>query len=232
VSILWCPSDGDIIGLRYPGTPGVDGWDCCAIPMTYTSYAGNVGIRAYRWDDPSLGTMQGIYAHNGGAIVGKASSFPPVKIAAITDGTSNTFMYGEHAHSRIAQSESAWFCANWWTSGDLSDTCISSIFPPNFFSSELQTDTKVNPKALPSVFPKTFNWQPTATSQHPGGCNFAFCDGSVRFIKNSINSWNPVLIKASGGTSNWVYNLNGAIPGVYQALSTRNGGEVVSSDQY
>src|SRR5262249_39371229 len=27
VSIMWCPSDGDIVGLRYPGTAGNDGWD-------------------------------------------------------------------------------------------------------------------------------------------------------------------------------------------------------------
>jgi prepilin-type processing-associated H-X9-DG protein len=46
------------------------------------------------------------------------------------------------------------------------------------------------------------------TSNHPGGVNVAFCDGSVHFIKDSINvqSW-------------W-------------ALGTRNQGEILSSDQY
>jgi prepilin-type N-terminal cleavage/methylation domain-containing protein/prepilin-type processing-associated H-X9-DG protein len=231
VNMLWCPSDGDIIGLRYPGTLG-DGWDCSPIPMTFTSYAANMGKLLYEWDDPKLGTMQGIYAHNGNAIVGGSASFAPVRISSITDGTSNTFMYGEHAHSKIAQSEADWFCANWWTSGDLSDTCVSSLFPPNYFSSDLQADTKLNPKAIPRIVPRGNNWTVTATSQHPSGANFAFCDGSVKFIKNSISSWNPLIITVSGPRSNWVYNLNGAIPSVYQALTTRNGGEVISADQY
>lgn len=46
------------------------------------------------------------------------------------------------------------------------------------------------------------------TSNHPGGCNVALADGSVRFIKDavSLQAW-------------W-------------GLGTRNGGEVISSDSY
>jgi prepilin-type N-terminal cleavage/methylation domain-containing protein/prepilin-type processing-associated H-X9-DG protein len=46
------------------------------------------------------------------------------------------------------------------------------------------------------------------SSNHPGGCNFAFCDGSVRFLKSSIG------IKT------------------YWALGTKANGEVISSDSY
>jgi prepilin-type processing-associated H-X9-DG protein len=47
-----------------------------------------------------------------------------------------------------------------------------------------------------------------ASSYHPGGVNVAFADGSVRFIKSSVNYL------------------------TWYGLATQNGGEVISSDQY
>ena len=83
-------------------------------------------------------------------------------------------------------------------------------------------------------------WVRSASSFHPGGANFAFADGSVKFLKDTINSWPippagqflPTGINLN--STSGVYSINPVQVGlrVYQALSTRNGGEVISADQY
>jgi prepilin-type processing-associated H-X9-DG protein len=175
--------------------------------------------------------MQGIFAHTGDTVgswvyPGKTSdTFPSVKIASITDGTSNTFIYGEHAHSKVSSAYGDYYGVNWWSSGDYGDTTFSTLFPPNYWKSYQDSTSGVFANNMQC---RQDNWSMDTSSMHPGGTNFAFCDGSVRFIKDSVNSWNPRAITYS----NNVYNLNGQRYGIFQALSTRNGGEVISSDSY
>ena len=230
LNLLWCPSDGKIVGLRYPGASG-DGWDNAPIPMCYSSYGGNLGPLLYH-GNALMAQMQGIFSYIGTpSYLPGAISVPPVRLNTITDGTSNTMLIAEHAHSKIAEgsSDGEFYGVNWWTSGDYGDTTVSTLFPPNFFKSHNIDDPNDPINTIPSKTPRADNFAITATSQHPGGCNFAFCDGSVRFIKDSINSWNPRVITYN--------NPNYTIPpgigyGVYQALSTRNGGEIVSADAF
>jgi len=240
ISTLWCPSDADIVGKHYQGqgdcSSAGDGWDNCPIPMTFTSYGGNAGVLYYyagRNDVPQALVSQntGIFEHAGRPPQkpGTEPSGKVVKLGDITDGTSNTVMIGEKSYGRAAVGTN-WWDPNWWTTGMVGDGAYSALFPPNFFK------TRAAATAVPNKFPTGNNYTATSTSLHPGGCNFALCDGSVRFIKDTINSWNPFLVQFNGRQNAYsgVGGTTTPVPpyGVYQALHTRNAGEVISADQF
>jgi len=232
VSILWCPSDGEVLNRRYDGK-AEDGWDDSPIPMTFTSYAGNSGPLYYhagRSDVPLslVSQNQGIFFHTG---VPDGSKIAPVSLASITDGTSNTILVGDNAYGKVSKLSDGWWGPHWWTSGLIGDGTFSTMFPPNFFKDPFAN----NGEAFSDVpFYEGSRYTNTVNSFHPGGANFALCDGSVRFIKDSIQSWNPWTITRPSRNVPYVNVSGGPLPpnGVYQALSTRNGGEVISSDQY
>jgi prepilin-type processing-associated H-X9-DG protein len=70
-----------------------------------------------------------------------------------------------------------------------------------------------------------------ASSFHPGGVNVAFVDGSVRFIKDTIDTWtiDPTTGWSLGVTRDVsVWQMGpGAKVGVWQAIGSVNGGEVM-----
>ncbi|WZP00447.1 DUF1559 domain-containing protein [Isosphaeraceae bacterium EP7] len=235
LTALWCPSDINVT-RRYPGNKD-DGWDEAPQPMCYSSYGANTGPLIYHpnrgnsgWSGTGtlLPQMNGIFSYIGAAAYGDTgTSVSPTRLSGITDGTSNTILYGEHSYGRNAMGNTDGPDGpNWWSSGDYGDTTFSTFFPPNYFKSWTQS------RAVGVYyFPRGENISNTSTSFHPGGCNFAMCDGSVRFIKDTINSWKPLAIGIPSGAET-PYNLNGQTYGVYQALSTRNGGEIVSADAF
>jgi prepilin-type N-terminal cleavage/methylation domain-containing protein/prepilin-type processing-associated H-X9-DG protein len=140
-------------------------------------------------------------------IYGDCSSGAVVTIAAVTDGTSNTFLVGEN---------SPYYNGSLlWTNGDgiYSSTAIPLNWLTNLHDGQIDVDGKpCNIAALNVIWAphcyrnQTYNYG--FKSKHPGGANFAMTDGSVKFVKQSI----------------------GPVP--YNALGSRAGGEIISADQY
>jgi prepilin-type processing-associated H-X9-DG protein len=106
--------------------------------------------------------------------------------------------------------------------GDPYDTQGSTSWPPN-------------PKAK-VVGLSGIGSPALVASRHPGGVNAGFADGSVRFIKDSIDSWqmDPQGNRTSVSYAADTYPsfVPGQKIGVWQALSTRARGKVIRSDSY
>ncbi len=244
VSSLWCPSDATVSTVRSLSAGSLGGPPDF---MAYTSYGGNGGL----WTNNtySLGAvgpgMPALSHPAYGAVKanekGIFSCHSNVSLAEITDGTSNTMMFGEHAHAKLCTScpdgsnaQNDW---HWWTSGNWGDTLLTTMFP-------LNPERKLGNITAPNQ-PGGNVYIISFSSMHPGGANFCFADGSVKFIKDSIDSWPinqstalPVGVTASaygGYNPYWstIYSIQlGAKVGVYQALSTKSNNEVISADSY
>ena len=255
LALLWCPSDALTTGLHIPFAGW--GWDGSTQILTYTNYAGNMGsICKLPNTVSSPGQFQAILNQANGTFFYLGwPSFPvqpnplapqnpgsvrPVTIAGVTDGLSNTFAFGEKAHGKFSQTPDVYGSIDFqyngaWVSGNFGDTLFTTLYPLNPFG-KIGDDPNPNGDYFYGYNAQEDNFSIAASSFHPGGANFAFLDGSARFIKDTINSWpyNP----ANGQPTNVIYNSStglftvGPPMGVYQALSTRAGGEVLSADQY
>jgi prepilin-type N-terminal cleavage/methylation domain-containing protein/prepilin-type processing-associated H-X9-DG protein len=149
-------------------------------------------------------------------------------ISQVTDGLSNTFLFGEMSRFRNEPPGSnfmfnliGWFWAGppwtgapYWTN-DIRPTggatCVPKLNAPPDTTGDVQAACFAT-----AVFPPDWITVPACQqlgqwgfrSLHPGGGNFAMADGSVKFVKDGINI------------------------AAYRALGTRAGGEVLSADQY
>jgi len=90
-----------------------------------------------------------------------------------------------------------------WSTGAMGYTLFNTVVPPNGGGTHLWSACRVG-CCVQSQHAHFVN----ATSKHPGGVNILFGDGSVKFLKNSVDMQ------------------------TYWSIGTRDGGEVVSMDGY
>ncbi len=187
IKILVCPSD------QLPSPPVTIYTDDSGNQFYFgmSSYGGNAGLRGVYWQ---YATQDGMFCLNS-----------KVRIADVTDGTSNTLFYGERYHydpvfdalqaangGPLITTYGGWAWANPYA---MEDHTLSAYSPINYM---IPPGTPQMTYDLSDARLNAFG------SGHPGGANFAYVDGSVHFLSAST----PQL--------------------VLQALATRAGGEVVT----
>lgn len=214
LAMMQCPSDREM-SFTWPAPYS----SIVTFPMTKGNYAVNWGNTQY-----DQGLDQASYGYTPAAPT-LAMPFPldkPARISSITDGTSNTVFVAE-----ILKGSTNDIRGTLWMSLPGAGV-FNTRFTPNGFNDIYQY---VNPAlkgssgvaksdTLPNGFCVTEGSLPCqnvnpyafanagARSLHPGGVNTLFGDGSVRFLKNTINA------------QTWV------------ALGSISGGEVISADQF
>lgn len=224
LSVLICPSDG---GSRFKeSTSDPKDWvieffgpfpNGTPLEFSRTSYMANFGSleMAVTKQAPNCEYHPAAAAQFNGVFNYKS----PMRVSDITDGLSNTQFFTERL---MAPSDTTYPIFDdrygWYASGHLGFTLASNMFP-------MKVCTKISMIRMDL-------WFRSAGSQHPGGVNVLMGDNSVRFVKETVDTW-PYDPK-SGNPLNASQTKNGdwqnlPKPGIWQALSTRGGGEIVEN---
>jgi prepilin-type N-terminal cleavage/methylation domain-containing protein len=105
-----------------------------------------------------------------------------------------------------------------WADGRVNFTGFNTVLPPN------------SPSCIPFGYPNDWDWGIfSASSYHPGGVHVLLGDNAIKFIPNTIDAGNPINNMAPNFESQ-----NGRVGrspfGVWGALGTRNGTEIIPAD--
>jgi prepilin-type processing-associated H-X9-DG protein len=92
-----------------------------------------------------------------------------------------------------------------WCSGEFRAAMYNHYYPPNAPQYDCVTSVTMDPSPDKDILYAAFGWR-SARSLHPGGVNAARADGSVQIYADDVD------------------------PNAWRALSTRDGGETVSSE--
>jgi len=160
-SVFVCPSDGDL-----PRDAEYQHDVPTATEVATSSYALSFGTKG------TPETSNDVKFNNTGMFI----YAKPFKIQNITDGLSKTFAVGETISGHLPTS------SNIWSNGNRGNSLRTTANPLNTPISIDQGGGLMLNSGTPTGSTNT-----SFASRHPGGANFAFGDGHVTYISDSIN---------------------------------------------
>lgn len=203
ISTYLCPSSDQFGPVTIHHWPFTD--DPYVDDLEPASYVASAGTRTLGRGPTSMDRTIFNHGSEGDGAMSRNSS---VSLSAIRDGASSTFLCGERSRNLA---DAAWagtmrllstghICTR---PGNVTQECVWSTIlvmshtgPVNGGGFAVWVDRPNYPASGADGY-----W-----SRHSGGCNFLYCDGSVRFVKDSID------------------------PRSFHALGTRSGGDVVAAE--